>query len=499
MTRPPNCTPLLAIASCVLVEVSTNPSLPCAYVGAGILTRTKRSVGLTSPEGSALASESVCASLLTRTRQGREATCVAAKGRRGVSAWKLARTLRRRLMFGPLHDRRRGADRPLAFSVTLTCRSGNESEIRAKLADFVRVVGARAPKVGLLCALDRAPSGAWHAHALALLPPSLDPEKLKVWWCRCWANRNVRPVRGAQHVRPLALGGASLANDLDRVLAHHLGRTRKIDGQRVPVLGLPSLPDRVVACGGLAGVWARVCTAKRIPVAPYVAPARKRRSRATKVSTVASRPMQTWFVGVSCAWCAKIFANGKRRGSRYCGGRSCGSAASRALRAFEGRVGAAMAPAARTRVLALEAKGWLRPDAIHAVYAATMIATEKARPLAEVKVRAPACRCGRAIAPRANAVTCGDAACRMKLLRRRRSQERRRVRIRALFSVLLRRRRWRFTDDEARMMGADLRVRARDVNELLRQLVQEDGTAFVLFGAPGVYSFVPPHAPSLAA
>ena len=76
-------------------------------------------------------------------------------------------------MFGPPHDRRRGADRPLAYAVTLTCRSGDESEIRAKLADFVRVVGKRAPKVGLLCALDRAPSGAWHVHALALLPPTL--------------------------------------------------------------------------------------------------------------------------------------------------------------------------------------------------------------------------------------------------------------------------------------------------------------------------------------
>jgi len=190
-------------------------------------------------------------------------------------------------MFGPLHDRRRGADRPLAFSVTLTCRSGNECEVRAKLADFVRVIGTRAPKVGLLCALDRAPSGAWHVHALALLPPPLDPEKLKVWWCRCWAKRNVRPVRGAQKCRPLALGGAALANDLDGVLAHHLGPTRKVGGQRVTIVGLPSLPNRVVARGGLAGVRARVCTAKGIPVAPYVATPRKRRSRPRSASRLA--------------------------------------------------------------------------------------------------------------------------------------------------------------------------------------------------------------------
>ena len=41
-------------------------------------------------------------------------------------------------MFGPLHDRRRGGGRPLAYSVTLTCRSGDDSEVRAKLADVVR-------------------------------------------------------------------------------------------------------------------------------------------------------------------------------------------------------------------------------------------------------------------------------------------------------------------------------------------------------------------------
>jgi len=40
-------------------------------------------------------------------------------------------------MFGPLHDRRRGGGRPLAYSVTLTCRSGDDSEVRAKLADLV--------------------------------------------------------------------------------------------------------------------------------------------------------------------------------------------------------------------------------------------------------------------------------------------------------------------------------------------------------------------------
>jgi hypothetical protein len=100
-------------------------------------------------------------------------------------------------MVGPLHDTRRGADRPLAYSVTLICRSGDESDVRAKLAAFVRVVGKRAPRVSLLCALDRAPSGAWHVHALALLPPT---------WACCFGNAPQRTYRPARIVaaRPAA-------------------------------------------------------------------------------------------------------------------------------------------------------------------------------------------------------------------------------------------------------------------------------------------------------
>ncbi|MBX3506486.1 MAG: hypothetical protein KF895_13490 [Parvibaculum sp.] len=392
-------------------------------------------------------------------------------------------------MFGPLHDARRGPARPGVFSVTLTCRSGDEHELRAKLAVLLGVLGRRAPRAAMLCALDRAPkTGRWHVHALALLPPNLDPATVARWWCRCWPRgRTVRPARGAQHFRPLRAGrgGAALANDIDRVLTHHLGRTRK----GVPIAGLPALPVRVTACGSLAGLWARVCHVKGIPVAPYVPPRRKRPSRARKVSTAASRPGKTWVLGGSCAWCAKVFPKGKRRGSRYCH-RSCGSAASRALRAFEGRVGKPSAKATRAFVLDLERKGWLRRDAIRAATEATTKAEQKGVSVATIKVRAPLCRCGAPVAARSNAVTCGEAACRMKLLRRRRREVRRAARVHALFTELLRlRRRQPFTLDEARALGADLRVRARDVDELLRQLVDEDGTVDVVAGGGGRLRF----------
>jgi hypothetical protein len=48
-------------------------------------------------------------------------------------------------------------------------------------------------------------------------------------------------------------------------------------------------------------------------------------------------------------------------------------------------------------------------------------------------------------------------------------------------------------------MGALLHLRERHVEELLRQLVDEDGIAFLLEGAPDRYAFIPPHTRRLAA
>lgn len=69
-----------------------------------------------------------------------------------------------------------------------------------------------------------------------------------------------------------------------------------------------------------------------------------------------------------------------------------------------------------------------------------------------------------------------------------------------LFTELLRTRRWRlFSFDEVRTMGTALRVRARDVDELLRQLVEEDGTVYRSVGVPGHFGFVLPFLHRVAA
>lgn len=65
--------------------------------------------------------------------------------------------------------------------------------------------------------------------------------KLADWWRRLWRAKApngayLRPSTKAQKLRPLGLDPKVLARELDRVLAHHLGRIRRVDGKRVKVL-----------------------------------------------------------------------------------------------------------------------------------------------------------------------------------------------------------------------------------------------------------------------
>lgn len=126
----------------------------------------------------------------------------AAPPSRRPEAWKLAGSIARCLRHGAL-NRCDGAKRPSAFSVTLTCRPGDDAEVRAKLAEFIDVVADRAPAVALLCALDRASSsGKWHVHALALVPPGFDVAKLTRWWRRRWP----RMAPNGEYLRPSERG-----------------------------------------------------------------------------------------------------------------------------------------------------------------------------------------------------------------------------------------------------------------------------------------------------
>lgn len=368
-----------------------------------------------------------CSALSARQRRCRTA--------RAPSAWKLAQAVRRSLEHGVYAYGSR-AKQPLAYSVTLTSRAGAEAEIREKLGAWICLIAKCAPEVSILAVLDRQPNtGRWHVHAVVLAPPGFELTKLTDWWRSRWPLKLVhgnrtRPVRKAQHIRPL--DPTKLATDLDRTLSHHLGSTRKVNGERIPIPHLPPLHDRVAAYGRLEAVWSRVCAPRGIQVACAYAGRRKGRSSPRKVSTDPVRPPQTWRLGHSCAWCAGALSIGTRRHARYCG-RSCGSAESRALRALEKRAGR-RAKDVRAEVLLLEKKGWIRRDAIHALATALVTAKATRSPIVEVKIKHAKCRCGAPLARRTDASTCGRGACRSKAFRRRRRAERRaeRARIAAL-------------------------------------------------------------------
>jgi hypothetical protein len=429
--------------------------------------------------------------------------------RHAPAAGKLARSIERWVSRGQYNPQRIGGQYPLAYSVTLTSRCWpSAASLRAKLGALIRVVARRAPKLALLGSVDRSrDTGRWHVHVLVLAPPTFDITKLVKWWRRLWPRKAaggayLRPSTKGQKVRRLAAPGpygatSALTNDLVRVLTHNLGRTREVNGQRVPIPGLPAIYRRVVAYGALARVWERVCGRWGIPLACSYAPPYKARSRAKKVSTKPLRPSRTWSAGESCVWCGKALAIGTRKDARHCG-RACGSAASRALCTFEKRMGAHASPA-RARVVALENDGWLRRDAIKAVAVAVDTAAKKGKPLVSVKIKQAMCRCGQPLAAHGGARTCGHGACRSKEYRRRRREERKRARVMLLFRRLLRVSRWApFTAGEVHALGADLRVRERDVIKLLSELV-EDGAAFNVVGLAEHYAFVPPRARRVAA
>ncbi len=404
---------------------------------------------------------------------------------RRPEAWKLAGSIVRYLRRGALNGRH-GAERPSAVSLSLSCRSGDEAEVRVKLAEFIDVVADRAPVVAQLCALDRSPSGKWHVHALALIPPGFDVAKLTRWWRRRWPRKTpngdyLRPSKRGQHFRRLALG-----RELKVVLAHHLGSSRVVEGVRVPIVGLPSLPDRVRAYGALADVWKRVCDKNGITLPAGAVSLKKRPSRPRKVSTVPSPPGQAWTPGASCAWCGKTFPTGKRKGSRYCG-RTCGSAASRALKSFERRVDDDLVTDARDRVVALEANGWLRRDAIQAVTIALAESAKNGIPIAEAAVGMPLCRCGRPMPARGNAKTCGDSRCRMKNLRKRAREQRR---LNSWYKRLLRAYRsgTPFFRADAFMIARSTKALRREVERVLFEL-EEDGC--IEARGPGVFAFAP--------
>jgi hypothetical protein len=109
--------------------------------------------------------------------------CVATSGRAagprgGASAMHLAQALRRVLVGDGLWTSC-GGWQLSAYSMTFTLPSGAERDVRTAIARFVPFFERWLRGGGCLLVLDRAPTnGAWHVHALAMLPVDFDASRL---------------------------------------------------------------------------------------------------------------------------------------------------------------------------------------------------------------------------------------------------------------------------------------------------------------------------------
>lgn len=322
----------------------------------------------------------------------------------GRSGKRLAISLRRRLLAGAL-----ACGRACGYSVSLTLSSGNEADVRAGAATYAALLMGKTAGAGAVLVLDRSPTtGRWHIHGLVILPSALGDasKRLVTWWMRSSmsaATCAVRPARRAQKVRRIK-SGAGAAGDLYRTLTHHLDRERAGDHE------LPALGDRAYVVGSLLRVW-KLSGAPDVPAIaiPVVKPAPPPQG-VRKGSSFPLQPHRRAVPGTSCAWCGAELEKGKRVDARYCD-RCCKQSASRARIDFSGAHG----PEAMSAVDALIAKGWTVQEALQSARRRFAVSGTLDRTL--VKLHPYACRCGKPLARRIDAKTCGSSTCRSRAKR----------------------------------------------------------------------------------
>lgn len=378
-----------------------------------------------------------------------------------------------------------------AVTLSLTTRSGIEADARAGLDHLVAALARRAGGVTLLAALaNDGASARWHLHAVFFGPAAeIDALWVVTAWRKAWPQGQ-RPVLAAQRVTNVA------ARDVRHVVAHHLHRAGGT--------------DRITLAGPLAAALARPLGLKPRPGADHVAGGQGGHSRSTKAST---KPLQVAATTAlrapcTCPWCGRALPVGCRRDAVFHA--DCRRSTSRAMRALSANHGASAGALAK----GLAKEGWLVRPAIRAAIKALdehewsgLPETEPVRK----PTRGPACECSRPLANRVDATTCGRSTCRTRAHRKRSrlknvprtdrhrwvhlSEEQKAARrARRFVSALVRtHRHLLFTVNDARILGARFHLSSTAVDTLLRELVHEDGTAFVVFGTDNLYGFVPLH------
>lgn len=286
---------------------------------------------------------------------------------------------------------------------TLTSKTGLRPEMEGRVRELLALVAARDQRIGMLGALDVSRKGRYHLHVVVQLPDDRRPDEILRWWRKLWP-RGLRPgcTNGAQDAR-LILD----QRQLEITLRHDLRAAGRVDSSlrgRVSLVG--PLCTRVAACGDLQAIWLTVAAKRHVP--GVVVPKRHRR-RKRSVTLVRPQSLLKTTNG-ACGWCGKAMEAPRRRFHP-----SCRKGASRVLRAAEKAHGAAV----RALVEQLESAGWLRREALREAIATVNLPTSPldwmGRGVAGVPRR---CSCGRRVAARITAKTCGRSTCRTRARRR---------------------------------------------------------------------------------
>jgi len=310
----------------------------------------------------------------------------------------------------------------VAYSMSLTARPITLAELEAKIAAFFALVARRWPAISILLGVDKSSAtGPWHVHAMVFVPAGFDPERLVEAWRRLWPRKDgdakwLRPMKGAQWTRVLG----DRDEELVRVLVHALRGPRRagLTGDVVP-----RMANRVWAFGALAGPWARLLPWARSDVATVAAPLQESHLGPGKVSAVPVALPRRWRRGHSCCWKGEKLVDDDhrvaRRHQKFHDG--CRQSASRALqRALKKYRNVKGRDLFLRWVKVLEDEHHLlRRNALRV--AADRVWAGDAFP-ERYRIRAAhftRCSCGRRVAIKSTARTCGRDACRARNRRRR--------------------------------------------------------------------------------
>ncbi len=318
-----------------------------------------------------------------------------------------------------------------AWSVNLGERTGTVAEVKRRALLFADALSESDPSAVGLLVVDRGPLGGHaHLHALILSASSDDDTAnlIKRAWLNLWrgSERAVRPLPSLQRVRPIPTGPGR-ARVMRKVLTHAVDRhSQREAAVRGVAFKLPAFGERFILVGEA--------------MAAILAAARRARPKPTKPH---DQRRQNWVTG-RCGWCGERVDD-----SRALWHRNCARRASRARLGVSKRmqplvagwlaylkaraqcfgerprrdfdVSAFVAHPATDKwwhvfhwLEALEAKGWLRSDALRVIEAAIEGREwPSLHPLLNPRLaNVLRCGCGRPLVSRLDGRTCGRGRCR---------------------------------------------------------------------------------------